>query len=474
VPLPCSIKIYFKISKFTESDTSTKTSNRKVMMSPLPSLIEALYCDSNEPKETAARSDDACGDINKCKSLMYKDSTAVALRPGISSRSHNEPPPQRQEEEEEEPEVSSFALKSSPTSEDPNICSSTFPRMLLKMLEDAESKDFENIVSWVPGQENLFRVYDSDRFTREIAPLYFKCTQYKSFQRQLNLYGFSRIKTGLYKGGYTHEMLVRGSPELYNCSSTFPRILLKMLEDAESKEFENILSWVPGQNNLFRVYDSDRFTREIAPLYFKCTQYKSFQRQLNLYGFSRIKTGLDKGGYTHELLVRGSPELCDSMIRAKVKGKKSLGSPVSMLSLSADTISRPLFSQEKGGRKRSGVSSDLEHMYQMKHENIKHATIYEALLDSCNSTSQSRDPAPVFGRNESHPRELQPEKLIPPFANHNDGSVANSRTISSIHYPPMFPSPLQSSGRAFEDCKANSGVFSRNEIMDEIIQTFYR
>ena len=442
------------------------------MMNPRPSFIEARYRKS----KSEARSDAVCGTINKYKSLMLKNSTTVSLRPGISSRSHNEPPSQRLVEEEE-PEVSDFAHRSSPTSEDPNTnVSSTFPRMLLKMLEDAESKDFEKIVSWVPGQKNMFRVYDSERFTREIAPLYFKCTQYKSFQRQLNLYDFSRIKTGLYKGAYTHEMLVRGSPEPYNCCSTFPRMLLKMLEDAESKDFENILSWVPGQNNLFRVYDSERFTSEIAPLYFKCTQYKSFQRQLNLYGFSRIKTGLYKGGYTHELLVRGSPELCDYMIRAKVKGKKSLlGSQVSRM---LPSRVRPLSSQEKGEEMPRLPITSLEFMYKLEQEenNNKDSELTDKLLEFSKNTSQVRDKTAAFGRNESHPCELHPGSLLPPSApNHNNGRwVANQgRRTAATTTTTTDKTKSISSGLEFDHSNTNFGAFSREEIVDEIIQTFF-
>jgi hypothetical protein len=456
------------------------------MMNPPPSLMEACYCDSKNPTKNAAHSTDVTsGDIKKYNLMQHRGGNATpgSLRPGISSsRSHDALLLFRQgPEEQEEPEVllSSFAHRSSPASSEDhhNNCGSTFLRMLLKMLEDAESKDFENVVSWVPGQNNLFRVYDSETFTREVAPLYFKCTQYKSFQRQLNLYGFSRIKTGIYKGGYAHERLVRGSPELNNCCSTFPRMLLKMLEDAESKGFENVVSWVPGHNKLFRVYDSETFTREIAPLYFKCTQYKSFQRQLNLYGFSRIKTGLYKGGYTHELLVRGSPELCECMIRTKVKkGGKSLRSPVSsMLSLTAPGKTfRPLFSQEKG-EETSRLPTSLEYRYQCKQqENTKYATITEECIDSCNNTSQARDPTAVFDhRHESHPHALQPKSLSSPSANHNDGWVTNPSNESSIENPPIVPSPLRSSRLAFGS-NTNYGGFPREEIIDEIIHTFCR
>ena len=33
-------------------------------------------------------------------------------------------------------------------------------------------------------------------------------------------------------------------------------------------------------------------------------QYASFQRQLNLYGFSRLSHGKDKGAYYHSELIR--------------------------------------------------------------------------------------------------------------------------------------------------------------------------
>lgn len=57
-------------------------------------------------------------------------------------------------------------------------------------------------------------------------------------------------------------------------------------------------------------------------LFFFGPQYASFQRQLNLYGFSRLSHGKDKGAYYHMCFVRGQRNLCRNMVRQKIKGTK--------------------------------------------------------------------------------------------------------------------------------------------------------
>ena len=62
------------------------------------------------------------------------------------------------------------------------------------------------------------------------------------------------------------------------------------------------------------------------PKYFRQSKYKSFLRQLNIWGFQRITTTKhvgSQGGYSHTYLLRGKPSLCDKMIRVKIKGDSS-------------------------------------------------------------------------------------------------------------------------------------------------------
>jgi hypothetical protein len=54
--------------------------------------------------------------------------------------------------------------------------------------------------------------------------------------------------------------------------------------------------------------------------YFHQTHFKSFQRQLHIYGFNRFSAGLDKGSYYHPMFVRGKETASLRMTRCKIKG----------------------------------------------------------------------------------------------------------------------------------------------------------
>ena len=94
-----------------------------------------------------------------------------------------------------------------------------------------------------------------------------------------------------------------------------------MLEDVALNGHENIVSWQP-HGKAFRVHKPHEFAKTIMPCYFHQTKYKSFQRQLHIYGFKRINQQgmLDTGAYYHEQFIRGDKDLCLKMTRKKIKG----------------------------------------------------------------------------------------------------------------------------------------------------------
>jgi hypothetical protein len=103
---------------------------------------------------------------------------------------------------------------------------------------------------------------------------------------------------------------------------SFPCKLFAMLDDAEEKGFRHIASW-NAEGNGFMVHDSAAFLKTIIPQYFNQTKYKSFQRQLSLYGFTRIAAGRRKGLRFHSNFTRGSKQLCKQM-RPITKESKSI------------------------------------------------------------------------------------------------------------------------------------------------------
>ena len=102
----------------------------------------------------------------------------------------------------------------------------------------------------------------------------------------------------------------------------FPMRLHQLLEDAITEGFEHIVSWLPS-GKAFRVHNSHAFENHVISRYFRQTRYKSFQRQLNLYGFERIQSGEDTGAYFHKLFVRNQFHLLNALRRMKVVPKDS-------------------------------------------------------------------------------------------------------------------------------------------------------
>ncbi|CAB9523374.1 Heat stress transcription factor [Seminavis robusta] len=92
-----------------------------------------------------------------------------------------------------------------------------------------------------------------------------------------------------------------------------------MLSDVEAFGESGIVSWQP-HGRCFVVRDRKAFVERILPSYFLQSNFASFQRQLNLYGFKRLSSAQDRGGYYHELFLRGKPEFACFIQRIKRKG----------------------------------------------------------------------------------------------------------------------------------------------------------
>jgi hypothetical protein len=127
-----------------------------------------------------------------------------------------------------------------------------------------------------------------------------------------------------------------------------------MLEDAERSGFEQIVAWQLG-GCAFKVIQPDAFVRRILPKYCKQTSYKSFVRQVNLYGFSRIpksqaKEGHAGGSYYHKAFIRGERQKALSSVKI-IRESAKKGSAISLSALPSFNNNSGLSSLSKQGMK---------------------------------------------------------------------------------------------------------------------------
>mmetsp|Transcript_7586 Transcript_7586/g.9732 ORF Transcript_7586/g.9732 Transcript_7586/m.9732 type:complete len:321 (-) Transcript_7586:272-1234(-) len=104
-----------------------------------------------------------------------------------------------------------------------------------------------------------------------------------------------------------------------NKQCPFPQTLYQMLMKAEAMNFSDIISFLP-HGRAFIVRDKSRFERMVMPKFFAHKSFKSFRRQVNLYGFKRLRNEECSTAYYHEAFLRGRPDLLDSIKLKKSKG----------------------------------------------------------------------------------------------------------------------------------------------------------
>lgn len=99
--------------------------------------------------------------------------------------------------------------------------------------------------------------------------------------------------------------------------ASFPSKLYMMVSCPQNQD---IITWLP-HGRAWKILNQKEFETKVLPRYFKHGRISSFKRQLNGYGFRKIISGVDYGGYCHELFLRGMPHLCSRVLRLVKSGK---------------------------------------------------------------------------------------------------------------------------------------------------------
>jgi len=104
----------------------------------------------------------------------------------------------------------------------------------------------------------------------------------------------------------------RGAPQ------AFAYILFELVEH----ESDDVISW-SADGKGFKIEDIDKFTSSLLQKYYRHENFPSFQRQLNLYGFRKLKQGPYRGSYFHPSFVKNKRELLSNVKRPRQAPKKA-------------------------------------------------------------------------------------------------------------------------------------------------------
>jgi hypothetical protein len=231
-----------------------------------------------------------------------------------------------------------------------------------------------------------------------------------------------------------------------------------MLEEMATVGEEYIVSWQP-HGKAFRVHLPEVFARTVMPRYFKQTKYKSFMRQIQIYGFRRIRDGEDKGAYFHSKFIRNnsaSMSLLPGITNQKIKGKNNKGKNNNKSSSAGHHY------DAAGDPDSYSLETDVINVLQRLGQQVCTTTSNE---EKKKRVCGKRGPASVFGTGGVDPHPVEEKALL-------DGSLIFNEDVSGdVPSPPqqLVPSPPKQLIGSEEIClldwldQAANTIFSRDE-----------
>ncbi|GLT88195.1 hypothetical protein SLE2022_062300 [Rubroshorea leprosula] len=150
----------------------------------------------------------------------------------------------------------------------------------------------------------------------------------------------------------------------YVRKSTPPPFLMKTYKLVEDPATDNVISW-NGDGTGFVVWQPAEFAQDLLPTLFKHSNFSSFVRQLNTYGFRKVATS--RWEFCNGMFRRGERELLCNIRRRKTwtnKQQQPIAEPMQVAAQESDEDQRSSSTSSS-----SGYNSLMDENRRLKMEN---------------------------------------------------------------------------------------------------------
>ncbi|KAF5201593.1 Heat stress transcription factor b-3 [Thalictrum thalictroides] len=182
----------------------------------------------------------------------------------------------------------------------------------------------------------------------------------------------------------SHDQFDKELLEYVIKKSSPPPFLLKTYMLVEDPATDVVISW-NADGTAFVVWHIDEFSRDLLPSLFKHSNFSSFVRQLNTYGFRKISTS--RWEFYNEMFRKGERELLCNIRRRKAWEHKLVRSntPIQMTMVPKENdVDQESSSTSSSSSSRSRSNSLLEENKRLKRENEVLTSELTSMKNKCN------------------------------------------------------------------------------------------